>query len=266
VTMTDDPSGRLRREWVLCALAAAAARFVPVPLLDDVIASRATRTAVARTWAAHGRPDDPTVVGILVGDTRGFLHGLAVSLVKLPLLLLLYPIRKLVRLITAVRGVGRDLTGVLLLARAVDRCLRAGFFDAADPEARARQARLVRRAHERTVGNADLRVLEHAIRSTLRQVGGLRRPAREFARDVFGRRVLGRSRAEAAHEVSTGAVDPERGSVPPDVDEDARRIEAVLERPDVTGLLAVLDTRFDEALTALASAEAVDVRKAPRSA
>ena len=49
---------RLQREWVLCAIAAAASRFIPVPLVDDLVKERAVRTAVSRTWRAHGRPPD----------------------------------------------------------------------------------------------------------------------------------------------------------------------------------------------------------------
>jgi hypothetical protein len=250
--MNEVAPARLQREWALCALAAASARFVPVPLVDDVIKERALRTAVARTWSAHGRPANPEVIGLLCGDTRGFWNGVAASAARLPLKLALYPVRKVVRLVTAVRGVGRDLAEVLLLARAVDRCLRAGWFAAADPQELQHQARLVRRAHEQTVSTADLRVLEHGMRAALGQVGGLRQQAAEFARRAFGRDAPDPARAvEAGTDVGTDVgpdVDPR---LEPSVEQGARQVQAVLERPEIAGLLATLDRRFDAALGAL---------------
>jgi len=238
------PAARLQREWALCALAAAASRFVPVPLVDDVIAERAVRTAVVRTWRAHGRPDAPEAIDVLVADTRGFWGGLAASAARLPLTLALYPIRKPVRMVRAVRGVGRDLAEVLLLARWLDRCLRAGWFATTDRAELQRQAHLVRRAHEQTVTTADLRVLEHALRSGLRQVGGLRQQATAFARRSFGR---------DAPDPLTSATGPD-APVEPGVEAGAREVEAALARPDVEGALAGLDRRFDAALGALAPA------------
>ena len=234
-------AARLQREWALCALAAAASRFVPVPLVDDVIAERATRTAVVRTWRAHGRPDAPDAIDVLCADTRGFWGGLAASAARLPVTLALYPIRKPVRMVMAVRGVGRDLAEVLLLARSVDRCLRADWFDTTDQGELRRQAALVRRAHEETVATADLRILEHALRAGLRQVGGLRRQAVVFARHSFGR--------DAPDPLQQPATDADA-----DVEQGAAQVQAALDRPDVEGLLARLDRRFDTALGALTPA------------
>ncbi len=42
----------LLSQWAVCGIAAAAARFVPVPLLDDVIRQRPLRSVV-RTLRAH---------------------------------------------------------------------------------------------------------------------------------------------------------------------------------------------------------------------
>jgi hypothetical protein len=44
--MVDSPSPALVSQWGACGIAAAAARFVPVPLLDDAIRARAVRIAV----------------------------------------------------------------------------------------------------------------------------------------------------------------------------------------------------------------------------
>jgi hypothetical protein len=233
-------SARLQREWALCALAAASARFVPVPLVDDLIRERAVRTAVARTWRAHGRPHAPEVIDILADETGGFWHSVRGAALKLPVTLALFPVRKVMRWVTAVRGVSRDLAEVLLLARGVDRCLDAGWFTTTDQGELQRQARLVRQAHERTVATADLRVLEHALAGALGQMRGLPKQAAGFARHVFGR-----DAPDPVEKVAEGKpVETDR----PTVAEGADRVQAVLERPDVTGLLAALDQRFDAAL------------------
>ena len=231
---------RLQQEWVACAIAAAASRFVPIPLLDDVVKERATLTAVSRTWQAHGRRPAPGAVGILAGDSGSFVGGLARKALTLPLTLLLYPVRKVVRVVTAVRSVSADLVGVLLLARSVDRCLAAGWFTGTDPAQLERDARLVRRAHDQSVAGVDLRVLEHAVGAGLRQVQGLREAAPRYARLAFGRR------AEAGHPAGQDAP-PEPAA---QVEAGVREVRAVLERPEIARLLRTLDSRFDAALAA----------------
>lgn len=250
---------RLQREWVLCAIAAAAARFIPVPVVDDLIRTRATRTAVARTWAAYDRPDAPGAVAILADDTSSVWTGLARSVVRLPLKLLFFPIRKVVRMITAVRGVSAELVGVVLLARSVERCLGTGWFTGSDQRLLEQQARLVRRAHEQVIRNADLRVLNQAVGAALREVGGLREQAEAFARRTFGRgagRGAGRGDGRGdGQSTAPGAQTP--GAPLPtaqeaQVEQGVQEIVAVLDRPEIARILADLDRRFDTALAALA--------------
>ncbi|MDQ1288339.1 MAG: hypothetical protein QG622_1904 [Actinomycetota bacterium] len=235
---------RLQREWVLCAIAAAASRFVPVPLLDDLIKTRATRTAVSRTWKAHGMPDSPAI-GILAEDTTGFFTGLVRSALKLPFLLLFYPIRKIVRIVTAVRGVSADLVDVILLARSIDRCLRSGWFTGTDPDALARQAEILRRAHDQMIGLADVRVLNQAVASALGSVGNLRVYAPAFARRVFGR---------SSDAVGSVAPAPEPTEQEAAVEQSVREIVALFDRPEVASVLADVDRRFDAALAAFTPA------------
>jgi hypothetical protein len=228
---------RLQREWVLCAIAAAASRFIPVPLADDLVKERAVRTAVSRTWRAHGRPPAPRAIDILVGDGGGFVAGLVRSGVRLPLTLALYPWRKVVRVVTAVHGVSGDLVRVLLLARSVDRCLAAGRLDSTDPVLLEQEAHLVREAHDEAMAGVDLKVLEHAVGFGWTQVRGLSGQAARFARRTFDR---------SDH---APGQDPE---VTPDetVERGAEQVQAALRRPEVVGLLASLDARFDAALAA----------------
>ena len=241
---------RLQREWVLCAIAAAASRFIPVPLLDDVVKERATRTAIARTWQAHGRPPAPRVVATLTGDSTGLIAGLARSAALLPVTLVLYPWRKAVRLVTSVHGVSGDLVGVLLLARSVDRCLASDWFTGSDPAVLEQQARLVRRAHDQAVSGVDLRVIEYAVGAGLRQVKGLSHQAELLARRSFGRSKTGPPAGEIDATENIGAIGSTEGApVPAEVEAGVREVQAVLARPEIAALLATLDARFDAALS-----------------
>lgn len=243
-----EPTSQLQREWALCAIAAAGFRFVPIPLVDEFVKERAVRTAVARTWRAHGRPPAPDVVAVLSGDTTGVVTTLLRWLRRLPVALVLFPFRKFRVLLTAARGISGDLLQVLLLARAVDRCLSAGWFTGHDHDELLRQADLVRRAHDQAVHGADLRTLRLALGLVFRQVHGLPRQARVFARQVFGR-----------------SGPPPDGSMPVDgglaggagyLEDGADQVQAVLERPDIARILADLDARFDAALAVLSSSDA----------
>jgi hypothetical protein len=253
MTTTADPD-RLRREWALCAIAAAGSRFVPVPLLDDLIKDRATRTAVDRTWRAHGRPATPRVIDVLSGESGGWAGDVARAVARLPVTVVLYPWRKAVRVATAVQGVSGDLVRVLLLARTVDRSLTSGRFAGSDPKAWEDEARRVRRAHDAATAGLDLRVLEHAMGAALRQVKGLRQQA-----EVFARRRFGRAGGTPSADGTTGAgagvddamspgTDPDDAAAGDRVVAGARVIESVLAQPEVVALLATLDARFDAAI------------------
>lgn len=258
------PSAQVQREWVLCAIAAAGARFLPVPLADDVVKDRATRTAVARTWRARGLEPAPDVIAVLSGDTTGALTAIRRAAARLPLTLAIFPFRKARLVLTAVQGVSGDLLQVLLLARSVDRCLAAGWFDVDDDAERLRRAHLIRQAHDRAVHGADLRALRLALGSALRQVHGLPRQARDFARQTFGGGFLVARSAdpviatepitglitEPAAEPITGEGEPRAGGGRP-LGTGADRVQEVLKRPDSVRILADLDARFDAALIAL---------------
>lgn len=240
------PSAQVQREWVLCAIAAAGARFLPVPLADDLVKDRATRTALSRTWRARGLEPAPDVVAVLSGDTTGALTAIRRATARLPLTLALFPFRKTRLVLTAVQGVSGDLLQVLLLARSVDRCLASGWFDVDDDGERLRRAHLIRQAHDSAVHGADLQALRLAVGAALRQVHGLTRQARDFARRTFGAGFSSTRSAElviAEAEPRPGAEEPLRTG--------ADRVQEVLHQPDSVRILAELDARFDAALTTL---------------
>ena len=117
----------LQRDWILLALVAAASRFVPVPLLDDVVKTQANRGAVKRALTEAGSEVNISFVSALydTGSILGFL-------IALPLKVILYPMRKIVNVISAVHGVPTDLLETLLLGRSVYRAVKGGAFDTSE--------------------------------------------------------------------------------------------------------------------------------------
>ena len=260
MTSSSSPS-QLRREWALCAIAAAGARFIPVPLADDLVRDRAVRTAVSRTWRAHGRPPAPAVVDALCGDTTGTLTSLRGYLARVPLRIAMFPFRTVRLLFTAVQGVSEDLLQVLLLSRSVDRCLGAGWFDVDDEREQIRRARLIRRAHDQAVRGADLHTLRLALGSAFRTAGGLSRQAPDFAREVFGRarRISDGGSPVTGSGSATQQIQAEQLRAE-QLRAGAERLEAVLERPESARILAELDARFDAALAAIIPAGPVPAK------
>jgi hypothetical protein len=147
----------LLTQWALCGIAAGAARFLPVPLLDDVVRRRAAQTAVVRTLKAHDRRWSPDLAEPLWAEPDGTRTGLRGRLDTVPGRLLRFPVRKYTALFGAVRGVPNDVARVVLLARAVDRRLERGALSS--PERVADEARALRTAVDEAIRGMDLQLL-----------------------------------------------------------------------------------------------------------
>jgi hypothetical protein len=225
-------SSSLMSSWAVCGIAAAAARFVPVPLLDDVVRSRAAQVAVVRTVRAHGLDHPTELLEPLWGDPGGRRAGLRRRLRAVPGRLLLFPLRKYRAVFGAVRGVPTDVMRVVLLARTVDRRLDRG--DLRDPDRVTEQARALRRAVDETIDEMDLRLLLGALGSVLSQTRGLTTAAVAFARRRFARSGVD----------DDGALDPDAPLA-----EGAERVTEVLRRPEVASLLDRFDSGVDARLT-----------------
>ena len=218
-------------QWAACGIAAAAARFVPVPMLDDVIRERAAQVAVSRTLRAHGRTYSSERVEPLwaVGDDG---RGIGRRVKDMSLKVLLFPVRRYHALFGSVRGVPTDVMVLLLLARTVDRRLDRGDLAAdADPDRLAAQARDIRQAVDRALDGMDLRMLSAGLRDGLSQGRGLSAAAVAYARRWFVKRGT-EPDLQPGGEVSAGA----------------RRIADVLRQPEVAQLLDRFDEQVDGAL------------------
>jgi hypothetical protein len=232
------PSSRLRVEWAACAIAAAAARFIPVPLLDDAVKGRATQFAVVHTLRAEGRTYPADAVAPLYEGVDSFMGGAWKYARSIPRRVVLFPVRKYVALFGAVKGVPTDVMIVLLLARTTHRVAERGGLSGDDVSSVQQEALRLRKAFDRTVDEMDLRLFAGALRDALSGSRGLARSAVGYARDTFGR------------EEAPDDADPGRDLDPGgEVGQGARRVDQVLDRPDVAQQLEEFDRRLDRRLT-----------------
>ena len=228
-----------RHLLVVCALLSSAARFVPVPFLDDILRERIRQYLVSRLLRGSGRSFGSARVGALWKDAGGCASGCLALAWKIPLKLILFPIRKIIAIVSAVQGFARDVTESLLFGRALDRALARGLLPegASDAEL-ASQSVLVKSAFDRAVQGADTALVGGALAEALRGVKGLPKAALRTARSLV------RSEAPADPEAAASAEDRQV------VEQGAGAVEAALERADVARALADFDARFDAGLGA----------------
>ncbi|XZE52597.1 hypothetical protein SH139x_004299 [Planctomycetaceae bacterium SH139] len=219
----------LTHQWIVAGIVAAAARFIPLPFMDDVVRDQCRRFVVARTLAAH-----PTTGTTLVdltpfyADSGGCATGFLGMLAKAPLKLLLFPIRKIVVIVTSIRGVPLEMTRTILLGRTLQRQLASGPID---PQRAAR----MRLAFDEAFSLMDFRAIQAALSDAMRGVADWKGAAIKAAR-----KLASSSRQQAATDIRTTAP----------VDQSADRVQNVLERPETVKLFAEFDARFDRAYRA----------------
>lgn len=225
---------------LVCGLLASAARFVPVPFLDDLLRQKALQLMVSHTLSVHGRSYSSGAVGPLYGDEEGCLHGCLMFLLLLPLKLVVYPFRKLFGWIMTAKNLARDLSEAVLLGRALDRVLDAGRLpEGASKRALHDEARRIRLAFSNATAGTDMRLLRGVLTTALRSVSGLPRAALRALRGI--RRV-----PEDA--------DPTAGLSSEDkakVEKGAARVMSALETPEMRAFLERFDRTFDENLRIL---------------
>jgi hypothetical protein len=234
-----EPGRQLIGEWAVCAIAAAAARFIPVPLLDDAVKFRAIRIAVLRTLRANGRTYSSDVVEPLYAGVDAASSGMVRRafryLATVPRRVILFPIRKYVALFGSVRGVPTDVMTVVLLARTVHRCLVEGRLADADQDRLRAEAVQIRAAFDRALDGMDLRLFTGALSDGLSQGRGLTSAAVAYARKTFGR---SDGDSQSAGELAPGGA----------VGAGAEQIEQVMRRPEIARLISEFDATFDAEL------------------
>lgn len=225
---------------ITCAILASAARLVPVPFVDDILRERITQLVVKQALAAHGRGYSSNRLKPIWSDSGGCASGCLLMLLKLPIVLITYPFRKVWAYLMAVRHLSRDLTTMILLGRALDRSLRLGRLE--DGEGLESEAAQIKQAFENAVAGMDTKVLQSGLATGLGKVKGLGRAAVRTLRNLWRKRREG--------QVSEADVPESEKRV---LDDGARSVQEVLDKPEVIALLERFDERFEENLKILAA-------------
>jgi hypothetical protein len=230
---TDFSSPWLLHQWTIAGIVSAAARFIPVPFLDEIVRGRCHRFVVSQTLAAH--QTDLTIDDFdhFFSRDRGCVAGCLGIVLLAPLKLLLFPIRKMVAIFTSVRGVPLEITRTVLLGRTLDRYLRHSLLPACQSKSEvAAQTARMRKAFEEAFTGMDWRSVRAAMKDALATVEGWKSAAAFNARRTAERSSLDNKEIETS----------------PKIEASAARVEQVLDSPETLELFAEFDRRFDDAM------------------
>ncbi|PAY17566.1 hypothetical protein CKO51_21120 [Rhodopirellula sp. SM50] len=217
----------LTHQWVAAGIVSAASRFIPVPFVDDLVRSRCRRFVVSRTLAAYEQEAMLDDLKPFYDADRGLFSGAISQAAKVPLKLLLFPVRKAISIATSVRGVPLEVMRTVLLGRTLERYLKTEQLSG-----RVEQATRMNSAFEQSFKRMDFQVIKATISDTLSGVGGWQAAAMKSAKRVL------ESEDATAKEIESE----------PEVDIGANEVQAVLDRPETLQLFAQFDQRFDEAM------------------
>ena len=223
-------SSSLLHHWIVAGIVSASARFIPIPFVDDAVRDQCRRYIVSRTLAAHETELTTEDLKPFYDSGSGCLAGCMGTLLKAPLKLLLFPIRKSIAIVTSVRGVPMEVTRTVLMGRTLDRYLSERNI-IATPEDTA----MMRAAFEASFKRMDFRMVRAAIGDALSGFSGWKNGAVESAKAVAGPKDAEQDGLDATEDVEAGA----------------SKVEEVMQRPDTLRLFAEFDQRFDESLDRL---------------
>lgn len=229
---TDEPftPSPLLHHWIVAGIVSASARFIPIPFVDDIVRDQCRRYVVSRTLAANGSKITTTEIRPFYATDGGCLAGCLGTVAKAPLKLLLFPIRKVIAVVTSVRGVPLEVMRTVLLGRTLDRCLREQKV-MATPDHSAK----MRAAFEESFARMDFRVVRAAITDALSGIADWKTGAMKSAKQVAGPKDVEKDGLDETESVATGAA----------------KIKEVLQRPETLRLFAEFDQRFDESFARL---------------
>ncbi len=229
---------------VFFAVLVAAAGFVPVPVVDDLIPQQLIRQLVRTILRQAGRRYPISrVKPLFAGD--GCLAGLLGILLMLPIDLLLYPVRKLVRVIRGIRGLSQRLVSTYLLGHTINRYVDKNWFHGdADRSVLLFQSQVLRRAFDTALQETNPVVFAQSVAAVLGGLRGLPHAAWRAARDVLRQR--GQADGDAPLEPPSSNVRVAGAT---------RRVQQALDEPDVRAYLDEFDALVDlEVARRLASA------------
>ncbi|EMI17427.1 hypothetical protein RMSM_05656 [Rhodopirellula maiorica SM1] len=222
-----DSASWLLHQWVVAGIVSSTARFIPIPFVDDIVRDQCRRFVVSRTLSSHQRSDLLGELRPYYANSDGCVAGCLGLLAKAPLKILLFPLRKIVAMVTSIRGVPLEIMRTVLLGRTLDRYLERD-----EITLNSHNANQMRLAFDETFARMDFRVLRAALTDALSSVSGWKSAAIAVATRVAGQKETAEQDLQSD----------------PKVDSGAKRITEVLDRPDTLELFAEFDRRFDEAI------------------
>lgn len=154
----------LLHKWIIGGVVSAASRFTPVPLVDDLIETRALRYVVQKTLDNANLKLSKEAATPLYDYSGSIITRIAKKAARLPLRLVTFPFRKALRLVTSIRGIPLDLLYAVLLGRSLDRCIEQGIYvGLSDEKAQKQVSTSIRVSFNEVISNADLQVLSYLL-------------------------------------------------------------------------------------------------------
>ncbi|MCM2373670.1 hypothetical protein [Aporhodopirellula aestuarii] len=229
--MPEVSSDWLTHQWILAGIVSASSRFIPIPFVDDLVRDQCRRFVVSRTLATEGSQTGVSLETLkpYYSSGGGCLGGCLATVAKAPLKLLLFPIRKIVSVVTSVRGVPLEIMRMVLLGRTLRRYITNDEI-AIDP-AYAAQMRM---SFEESFARMDFRVARAAMSDALASVSGWKTDAMESAKRIASKNNTHSDTLETSDDIESGAA----------------KVQEVLDRPEIVKLFAEFDRRFDERMQA----------------
>lgn len=230
----DAPSSWLIHQWTMAGIVAAGARFIPLPFVDELVQSRCRRFVIHQTLVAHQSTLTTEDLASFHSTSGGCLAGCLGMMMRAPLKLLLFPIRKIVTIFTSVRGVPLEIMRTVLLGRTLDRYLQSGQLDELSSGKGELALRLLqmRTAFDIAFAQMDWRAVRAAVKDALGTVDHWKDAAVAGARQIFDGK----------------DDDVEQLETRPAIQASAEQVEKVLQRSETLTLFAEFDRRFDEAM------------------
>ncbi len=224
---SDADDSWLLHQWIVAGVVSASARFIPVPFVDDIVRKQCRRFVISRTIAENRSPVSTDDLRALFDDNSGCLGGCVGTIAKAPLKLLLFPIRKVMSIVTSVRGVPIEIIRMVLLGRTIDRYAKLGKLNEQDSSATT-----LRLAFDDAFARMDFRVVQATIGDALRAAKGWKASATSDATEIARRQSL----------------DSDSLSSTDGVNRSADKIQTAINHPTITELFADFDRRLDQSL------------------
>lgn len=258
------------RALAVYAVLVAAAGFIPVPVLDDLLPRQIVRHMIATILRQAGRRFRLSWVKPLY-QGEGCLWGLLGMAVGLVVGFLLYPIRRVIALLKGLRSLSQRLASTYLLGHTINRYVALGWFGAAsEPRTVMEEAVLLRGAFDAALETTNPVVFSSSIAAILGGLRGLPWAAWRTARAMMKRHPDPVGPGPHTPEQAPPPDPPEAGPMPTDdvqtgtrIDDAAAKVQDLLEEPAVRSFLVEFDRAVDAEVVRLRASRASSPGAAP---